>query len=119
MVPTQRQRSACIGLTVWLHLSMFWGRIKDPITYLAILRWLIIEPVPCLSEDRRQQRHILHRIWWYVTSERFKRTAVSIAMLAVVMLTLVSLYTAESVSCSTGGSCLFASAQWADWLFGK
>jgi hypothetical protein len=80
MIPTQRQRSACIGLAIWLTLSRF---------------------------------------WWTMTSERFKRRAGTIVILAVVVLTLVSLYTAESVSCSIGKSCLFANADWADWLFGK
>ncbi|MFA9262166.1 MAG: hypothetical protein ACEQSB_02290 [Undibacterium sp.] len=80
MVPTQRQRSTCFGLAIWLTLSRF---------------------------------------WWTLTSERSKKRLGFTLISVVIVLTLVSLYTAESVSCSIGQSCLFASAHWANWLFGK
>lgn len=111
-------RPGAVCLVIWLNLSMFWGWLTNPLTWQAAVLWFSM-PSPLLSEERRGLRNLHRHIWWKITSEHFKECFAAGAIAAVILLTLVSLYTAESVSCSTGGSCFFASAHWADWLFGK
>lgn len=112
-------RPGAVCLAIWLYLSMFGSWITNPLTWQAAAKWLS-SPSPLLSEERRGLRNFHRRVWWHMTSERFKRLIGGIAISAIIGLTLVSCYTAESVSCAINSkNCFFANADWANWLFRK
>jgi hypothetical protein len=78
-----------LGLFVLLELLMQWRKFRQS----AVVRWLTGE--------------------W---SARAERWLWAFTLLVIFPLVLFSAYTLASVDCQIGGSCLFANADWANWL---
>lgn len=115
----QFRKVEAIGLTFQLSLSRFLGWLGT--TCLAVLRLLLIEPAPCLSEDRRMRREMTRRVWkricYTTTSDWFQKTVTNVAFWLLLVALVGFAYFWASWECALGNSCFLASADFANWVF--
>mgnify|MGYP001218857945 FL=1 len=71
------------------------------------------------SEERRALRGIWQRVRYTLTGHRFQKWMADTFFWLGGLALITMLYTFASFECALGRDCTFASAHWANWLFGK